>query len=352
MENIGSEHSGVRMLDELLGIPAPSRWEGNMAEEIGRRLSALGWTYRNDAAGNVLVDIPGRNPQGPLCCLAAHMDEIGMTVTNIDPDGRLRIDRSGGLYPWKLGEGPVEVFARDASIPGLLSFGSTHVPNAGERKVTWDDSFILTGLSAEQLAKLGVRIGNPVLPVRERRGPFLFGSEKLPWVGAWTLDNRMGMIALLQLLEDVRRQDIVPHFPTTVAFTVEEEIGGNGAKFLAQREQPEVFIAVDGCPVPPGAPLKLDGRPGIRTKDRAAIYDPYLLEDICRLAEGAGVSLQPVAYASSATDASLAHAIGAAPRIASVGYVRESSHGYDATPIASFDSLLSTLVAFVRNWEG
>ena len=89
MENIGSEHSGVRMLDELLGVPAPLEWEGNMAEEIGRRISALGWTYQNDAAGNVLVDVPGNNPQGPVCCLAAHMDEIGMTITNIDPDGRL-----------------------------------------------------------------------------------------------------------------------------------------------------------------------------------------------------------------------------------------------------------------------
>ncbi|HDL84910.1 MAG TPA: M20/M25/M40 family metallo-hydrolase [Candidatus Acetothermia bacterium] len=352
METIRSEHSGVLMLDELLGIPAPSGWEGNMAAEIGKRVSPLGWTYRNDAAGNVLVDIPGSNPQGPVCCLAAHMDEIGMTVTNIDPDGRLRIDRSGGLYPWKLGEGPVEVFARDTSIPGLLSFGSTHVPNAGERKATWDEASILTGVNAEQLAKLGVGIGNPVLPVRERRGPFLFGSEELPWVGAWTLDNRMGIIALLQLLEEIRRQEIVPHCPTLVAFTVEEEIGGYGAKFLAQREQPEVLIAVDGCPVPPGAPLQLDGRPGIRTKDRAAIYDPYLLDDICRLAKRAGVGLQPVAYTSSASDASLAHVVGVAPRIASVGYVRESSHGYDATPIASFDNLLATLLAFIRNWKG
>ena len=339
------------MLDELLRIPAPPGWEGQMGTEIGKRISALGWTYRKDAEGNVLVDIPGSDPQGPLCCLAAHMDEIGMSITNVEPDGRLLIDRSGGLYPWKLGEGPVEIFARDTSIPGLLSFGSTHVANAGERKVTWDDSSILTGLSAEQLAHLGVRIGNPVLPVRDRRGPFLFGSDQLPWVGAWTLDNRMGMIALLQLLEEVRNQQIVPHFPTTIAFTVEEEIGGNGAKFLAQREQPEVFIAVDGCPVPPGSPLKLDGRPGIRTKDRAAIYDPYLVDDLCGLAESAGVSIQRVAYASSASDASLAHSVGAAPRIASVGYVRESSHGYDATPIASFDNLLTTLVAFVRNWE-
>jgi len=352
METIGSKHPGVQMLGKLLDIPAPSGWEGNMAAQIGKRLSALGWAYRNDAAGNVLVDVPGRDPQASVCCLAAHMDEIGMTVTNIEPDGRLRIDHSGGLYPWKLGEGPVEVLGEDVRLPGLLSFGSTHVPNAGERKITWQDASILTGLSAEQIAKSGIGIGNPALPVRERRGPFLFGSEELPWVGAWTLDNRMGVIALLQLLEGIRRQEIVPRRPTMVAFTVEEEIGGNGAKFLAQREQPEVLIAVDGCPVPPGAPLKLDGRPGIRTKDHAAIYDPYLLEDFCHLAEQAGVSLQPVAYASSASDASLAHAVGVAPRIASVGYVRESSHGYDATPIASFDNLLATLVSFVRNWEG
>ena len=120
----------------------------------------------------------------------------------------------------------------------------------------------------------------------------------------------------------------------------------------SQREQPEVFIAVDGCPIPPEAPLKLDGSPGIRTQDHTAIYDPYLLNDICHLAEGAGASLQPVAYASSTSDVSLAHTVGAAPCIASVGYVRKSSHGYDATPIESFDSLLLTLVAVVHNWDG
>jgi len=92
----------------------------------------------------------------------------------------------------------------------------------------------------------------------------------------------------------VREMDLAPRSPTIVAFTVEEEIGCHGAKALAQRERPDVFIAIDGSPLVPECPLDLNGRPAIRSKDRAATYDQELLREICRFSSDAGVELQPV----------------------------------------------------------
>mgnify|MGYP000573914610 FL=1 len=40
------------------------------------------------------------NPDAPFkVMLAAHIDEIGLIVTHIQPDGLLRVSKSGGIFP-------------------------------------------------------------------------------------------------------------------------------------------------------------------------------------------------------------------------------------------------------------
>ena len=345
-------HAGLALFTELLAIPSPSGHERWMGRFLMERLMSWGYAPEVDPAGNVLVRVPGADSTAPTCCLAAHMDEIAMVVTQVEADGTLRIDRTGGLYPWKLGETPVDVLTEQGRIRGVVSLGSGHSRHALEGCPSWDGARILTGLSAQRLADRGVRVGSPVVPCRDVCGPFLLGSEEQPTVAAWTFDNRLGVTVVLQMLRRLKEEALAPRCPLLVAFTVEEEVGCHGAKALAQRERPEVFVAVDGSPLVPEAPLVLDGRPGIRTKDRSAIYDQELFNDICDLSASAGVELQPVIYDRAASDASAVYAIGAAPRAACFGYVRDSSHGYEVTPLVTFDYLLTTICAFVTAWKG
>jgi len=114
---------------------------------------------------------------------------------------------------------------------------------------------------------------------------------------------------------------------------------------FALRERPEIFIAVDGSPLVPECPVALDGRPGIRSRDRMATYDQDLLREISQLSAAAGVELQPVVYSGAASDASLVYSIGASPRVACLGYVRDSSHGFEVAPLSSFAHLTTTLTA-------
>lgn len=344
-----SDHPALELFSALLAHPSPSSMEHKLAAHVVRLLEQWGYTPQQDGAGNVWVRLAGRESDAPLVCYAAHMDEIGFAVHAVEADGRLRVIRSGGLFPWKLGEAPVEILGDRATVTGVLSMGAGH--GAGEQCIEWSSVRVITGLTPAQLAEAGGRPGSLGVPLRSQCGPVLFGDPADPMVAAWTFDDRMGVVALLRVLETLAARKLQPACPTIVAFTVQEEVGGMGAKVLALRERPDIFIAVDGCPVTSGAPLELDGRPGIWTRDRVAPYDPRLIVDLCDAAAAAGTALQPVAYDVSASDASMVFDVGATARIACVGQVRENSHGYEVARLSVFDNLLKILLHFVEHWE-
>jgi putative aminopeptidase FrvX len=279
------------------------------------------------------------------------MDEIGMVVTRIETDGKLQVTRSGGLHPWKLGEGSVDIFGDKESLQGVLSMGSTHTSSATDQSITWETVRVITGFGPVALKAAGVRPGTPILPTRDRRGPVIFGPEDDPLVGAWTFDDRMGCVALLRLLQAIRDAGIQPNHPTTIAFTTREETGGHGAKYLARRLDPAVFVSVDGSPMPPGSPLELDGRPGIWAKDRIAQYDPDLIQAFSAAAIEAGTELQPVVFDGAASDASLVSYSLGVPKIVCIGHVRENSHGYEVSRLSVFDNLLNTLAVFLKTYR-
>jgi len=339
------DHPAMNLFCDLLDVPAPSGGEQAVAAIVRAKLDALGVAHRTDAAGNVIVRLDGADADGSPRVIAAHMDEIGAVVTGLEPDGVLRMDRSGGLLPWKYGEGPLTILGDRASVPGILSFGSTH-GGVSDKAVTWSDCRVLTGLTEAELAAAGIRPGSPAVPPAEVRGPVILGGGDDPLVAAWTFDDRMGVVALLRLIEAVAAGAPVAA-PTVIGFTVHEEGGGYGAKVLARDERPEIFIAVDGCPMPAGTNLTLDGRPGAWCKDGRAVYDPRLIRALCAAAAAAGTEMQTVVYGQAASDASLVYESGGAARIGCVGHVRENSHGYEVARLSCFDNVLATLVQFV-----
>lgn len=347
-----SDFSVLGLFEALLAVPAPSGWEAEMAALIQDKLRQIGYEPEVDAAGNVLVRVNGRDTTTSPAIFASHMDEIGFVVSAVAADGSLRARRSGGLLPWKLGESPVQILGDQDVITGVLSFGSTHGGSLGEKPITWEDVRILTGLTPDQLKQAGVRAGSPGVPVNEMRGPVLFGDDTNPLLAAWTFDDRAGVMTLLRLLHRLQQDNIQPRQPLIFAFVTSEEIGGHGAKNLARREQPAVFIAVDGSPIPAGVPLQLDGRPAAWSKDRLASYDQRLLAHFSRAAQAAGTELQTAVYEGAASDASLLAYAGLVPRIACIGHVRENSHGYEVARLSVFDNVLNTLVEFIKTWQG
>lgn len=358
-------HPAIALFVKLIKQPAPPRQEQALASVIRAEIDRIGFPHETDPAGNVRVHLESRQPGKPLTLVAAHMDELGLTVVGIEPDGCLRVIPSGGLTPLKTGERPLIFLGSEQPVTGILSLGSGHGINRGSPRDLppanlspedlalreWNSARVITGLTPDTLRKRGVDIGTNGTIAPDMRGPVFLGDEADPLVAAWTFDDRMGCVALLRLLAVLKHESIRPQRPVTIAFTTHEEGSCHGAMYLCHSLKPEVLLAVDGCPVTEEMPLKLDGRPGIWARDRKGIYDPDLIAMLTRLGIQEGIALQRAVYGKANSDASAAYSVGAVPRIAFMGHVRENSHGFEVARLSVFDHVLTLLKRFIETWD-
>ena len=173
------DHPTLALFREFLVVPAPPGREERFADLVRLKLDGLGLAHETDGMGNVRVRLSGQRPDGPLVVYAAHMDEIGMVVTQVRPDGTLAVDKSGGLYTWKIGERPVDVMGDEAIVPGVFSLGSIHSRRIQTQPPPdWPQAQIITGLTPEALERAGVRVGSSAVPQAETRGPVIaIGAE-------------------------------------------------------------------------------------------------------------------------------------------------------------------------------
>ncbi len=340
----------ISLFSELLIIPAPSGKEEKIADFISQKIQSMGFAPEKDHTGNLFVKIQGERSD-ISCCLAAHIDEIGLMVSKINSDGSLKVERVGGSLPWKYGERPVEIFGKNKSITGIISMGSGHGKKS-ESQLKWEEVDIVTGFSPEKLDEFGIIIGTRILPLRGECGPHILGDDTNPLIAAWTFDDRMGAVALLRLLKAIKEEGIKPKLDLIIAFTVQEETSCFGARTLAQKIKPTYFIAVDGSPLASHSPLELDERPGIWLRDRRQFYSEGLIDALSATASSIGIELQRAIFSGAASDASSVGLTGFADQLATFGHVRKNSHGYEIASLEVFENLYKVLKEFITSWNG
>ena len=337
---------------KLLGAPSPVGSEQATDRVIRDALEPLGYEVRSDPARNLLVRVPGRDSDRTIA-LAAHRDELGLIVQRVEPDGRLRVRRVGGLLPWKTGEGPVDILAESGIVPGILSVGSVHTSDPGsaipdlvdKRALTWDLMHVFTGLDAAATREAGIFPGTPMVVAASRKGPIEFAGH----VGAFLLDNKAGVAALCLLLERLAREQIEPAADLVVAFTVHEEAGCHGARYLARTVKPDILLAIDSSPVTSDTGLAVSDRPVIWMADSGGPMDRELARQLRDISRDLGCEAQQAVYSAAFSDASAAWQTGQVARAGTIGYPRENSHGYEYARLEVFDNLVSVLAEFVRS---
>ncbi|MBS1712702.1 MAG: hypothetical protein JST30_00045 [Armatimonadetes bacterium] len=315
----------LELLQELVSLPGPPGQEDAVREAVGRHVAALGLKAETDPKGNLLVKVGHGDPK---VVVTAHMDEIAMFVRGIGHDGSLLVGAMGGLHPWKLGEGPVQVLADAGPIDGVLGFGSVHteapgsvVRSADDDGLDWDMASVLTGLDPDTLMDAGVRPGTRVVVHPSRRGLTKLGEL----VAGYFLDDRADLVAWLLALEESKDGAACALFVATAS----EEVGGEGALYVLHRTQPDVCIALELGPVVDDAPVELNDQPTVWSNDSYAAMSPAdarLLDDV---ASGLGLDLQFQALSRGGSDASCAASHGLCARPVTLGIPMANSHGYE-----------------------
>ncbi len=342
-----SKEESLALLAELLACHGPNGAESEIDAVVLREFAATGARTWQDGAGNIIAHVPG---DGPRVMVAAHKDELGLIVTHVPADGQLRVKPLGGPYPWKYGEGPLDIIADDGTIvPSLLSLGSTHTRSGpmgefrrGMRTPDWNDVTLFTGLDGAALLQCGVHVGSRAVVARARKQ-----LRRLPHdqIASFALDDRMGLVGLIAALRHLVQEP--PGADLYLVATTGEEIGFLGAIRAAQVLQPEIMIALDTSPVTPETPTAVDARPVIWYGE-VAFNNKADCDTLLRLAHELGFGAQPVVYDAAGSDAGGVKRMGLAARTMAFGFARTNSHGYEIAHAESLRNVTDLLLAYVR----
>lgn len=219
----------------LANAPGVSGMEHTAAELAAERLAP--YVDRVERShGNVIGHLGTRSDDKPHLLLDAHIDQIGMIVTDLTEDGFLKVGNIGGLDRRLMPAQKVRIYGKETLI-GTVSTLPPHLTSGKEQSVPKiTDLVIDTGYSYEALSKLVVRgdfIGYDV-SCKALLGDRISGAA---------LDDRCGVAAILRMLELLQGQTLP--CSVSVLFSTQEELGERGAKIGAYAIHPDIALAVD-----------------------------------------------------------------------------------------------------------
>ncbi len=291
----------LRHLRELTERVAVSGDEGPVRQWLRRMLRAAGLPFQTDALGNLIVHRPPSQPdprRTVRVLVAAHMDEVGLLLTQRTGDGLFRVKPIGGLSPQvALGQtvwvGPQHQIGVIGTTPVHLLAGPASLPR-------WDD------------VRLDVSpAGRDVQPGQRATFATRFRLEG-DTIFAKALDDRVGVATLLELVLAPP-----PGVDLWAVFTVQEEVGLRGARVAAYALRPQVALALDCTPardlpgptgqLPSAFNTRLGHGPALYVADRRTISDPRLVRHFQTVAEHWNIPYQIRQAGGGSTDAGAMH---------------------------------------------
>ncbi|MEO8084245.1 MAG: hypothetical protein ABI780_10510, partial [Ardenticatenales bacterium] len=266
-------------------------------DDIGNLYAAKRGEGAQDRVGGSVGD---RLPSGPVM-LCAHLDEVGLIVTDVDADGMVRFAAVGGVLSASVVGQRVAV--GPDGMPGVIGLPPAHATAeaARGRLPALAELRIDLGVTTRDAALDRVGIGDAVVwdTAVVDLGPTLLGKA---------FDDRAGCWALAMLLERRFPVDVV------AVWSVQEETGLRGAGIAAHRLRPSAAIVLE-CGTTDDTPKERDETPVMRVGDGPAITvvdavmvaDERLVAHLVASAARAGVRHQIRAPKGGGTDGGRIH---------------------------------------------
>lgn len=222
------------LLEKLSNAHGISGREGNVQQIVMDEIRAYVDEVRVDLLGNVIATKKGESPS---IMIAAHADEIGLMVKQVDEKGFLRFIHIGGWYDPTLLNQRVIVHAKSGPIVGVIGSKPPHVMKEDERKkpIEAKDMFIDIGCQSQEEAEdLGIAPGTPISIDRS------FAPLQGDRVTGKAFDNRAGVVAMIEALRRTKSKSTI-----YAVATVQEEVGLKGAKVCTYCLNPDIALATD-----------------------------------------------------------------------------------------------------------
>ncbi len=289
---------GLDVFEKVLKTPGVAGYEAPIREEIrgliGDHVNVPDpENIFEDNIGNLIYEM--NNVSGPEVSVVAHMDEIGLVVSNIEDNGYLRIKKIGGVLDPLLPGRHVTIHTDEGPINGVIGHRPPHLTTDKDDKdevTPWTKTHVDIGASSkEEVKEMGIEVPDPITfnkTMRRLNDTIVSGRG---------LDNRIGSFALLEVLKNLKQEDLDVNFSSI--WSVQEEIGLRGAKVVANTRDPEYVIALDTYTTTdaPGVdefykPIKFGEGPVLRMVDTRAISTPKMVKYFKQIAQDKDIPCQ------------------------------------------------------------
>ncbi len=236
------------LLERLSNAHGISGREGSVQKIVRDEIKPYVDEVLEDSLGNLTAIKKGDRPS---IMIAAHADEIGLMVKQVDEKGFIRFVRIGGWFDQTLLNQRVIVHTASGPITGVIGSKPPHVMKEEERKkiIEGKDMFIDVGCqSQKEVEDLGIGPGTAVSIDR------CFAPLKGDRVTGKAFDNRAGLVVMIEAMKRTKSRSTI-----YAVATVQEEVGLKGAKVCAYCHDPDIALAAD---------VTIPGdHPGIEKKD-------------------------------------------------------------------------------------
>lgn len=227
-------------LERICAAPGISSFEQEIGRILEEEYQGLGLACQRDGLGSVVAEKCKGQP-GPKMMVAAHMDEVGFMVEEIDKGGFLKVRPIGSWWSHLiLGQWYTVVTKDNRQYPALMGSMATHGLPAEVRSKTvpMEDAYLDLGAgSQEEVRSLGIAVGDMVVPWAH------FEVMQNPkYVSCKAFDDRIGSYIMLEVAKQLKDE---AHTPLYLANTVQEEPGLRGARTAVEWVHPDIAFAID-----------------------------------------------------------------------------------------------------------
>ena len=271
-------------LSELHGV---SGVEDEVRDYIIKEIKPYCDEVSVNSTGSVIAFKKGKNTPENKMMLCAHMDEVGLIITDVEENGLLKFATVGGIDARVLCGTPVLV--GEDKLPGVIGAKPIHLLE--------DDEYA----KAPQIKEMYIDIGasnkgealESVCPGDYAVFDTNFGEFGDGLLKGKALDDRAGCAILMEIAK--RDLDCDLYF----VFSTMEEVGLRGAKCAAFTVAPDMAIVVESTTAAdiPGVEecnkvCRVGHGAAISFMDRTTIYDRGLLKMEQRIANERGIKWQ------------------------------------------------------------
>lgn len=237
----------LEQLNNLLAIHSPIGFTNDVEDYVYNEISNIGFKPEKIHSGGVMAVL---NDSKDSTLFTAHLDEIGLMVRYIYPNGTLRVEKVGGLHPEYALLENVTVYTRDnRSYSGTIQkkYSSVHVTEdkIADEKLDYASNLVVV-LDEDvkndlDVKALGIDIGSFVAlnPRTEYKNGFIKSRF---------IDDKVAAAILLTVMKEVHDKSLTLSKNVLMHFAVYEELG-HGLTYVP--EGVKDVIAVDIAPTGP-----------------------------------------------------------------------------------------------------